>query len=51
MSASRVINNEHSVADVTAGMLLGFVVGTVFGARAVLRSKVVVIDLADLKSG
>lgn len=51
VSASRVIDNEHSIADVTAGMLLGFVVGSAFGARAVLRSKVLVLDLADLKSG
>ena len=51
VSASRVTNNEHSIADVTAGMLLGFVIGCVCGARAVLRSKVVVLDLADLKSG
>lgn len=51
VSASRVIDNEHSIADVTSGMLLGFVVGSVFGARAILRSKVVVLDLASLKSG
>ena len=37
ISATRVVNNKHHVADVLAGMLLGGTVATVFALRAIPR--------------
>lgn len=37
ISATRVVNNKHHVADVLAGMLLGGTIATVFALRAIPR--------------
>lgn len=51
VACTRIIDNMHATADVTAGLFLGGSVGLVFGGRAVLRGNRMVAKLTELMMG
>lgn len=51
VACTRIIDNMHATADVTAGLFLGVSVGAVFGGRAVLRGNRMMMKLTELVGG